>query len=254
MRATYQRPCRSGPNARISRSRTDWSPYLPPVFEIVALPEPKSARFDFGDGGPEECVSAPMGDLITSHVSTGAPSIGVYVQTGLPLPIGLGLDALPDGPTAAEREVGRSKAVGRDGTVARALYEQVEERMPGRTWTLPEPALGFTDDAAYVGRLVLAAEGTWDIESDKDAELEHKPAACLWWSSVLADRLGIDAPRAFENTMDRIEAGPQRTSPEPASDLPGCEPSDPRGAEQTKSRRRADEEHEGTEHGVLRGE
>ncbi|MFC9030834.1 saccharopine dehydrogenase family protein [Streptomyces arboris] len=94
--------------------------------DIVALPEPKSARFDFGDG-PEECVSAPMGDLITSHVSTGTPSIEVYVETGLPLPIGLDLDALPDGPTAAEREVGRSKviaeAVGRDGTVARALID-----------------------------------------------------------------------------------------------------------------------------------
>ncbi|MFE4216170.1 saccharopine dehydrogenase family protein [Streptomyces sp. NPDC056844] len=95
--------------------------------DIVALPEPKSARFDFGDGGPEECVSAPMGDLITSHVSTGTPSIEVYVQTGLPLPIGLDLDALPDGPTAEEREVGRSKviaeAVGRDGTVALALID-----------------------------------------------------------------------------------------------------------------------------------
>ncbi|WP_320783514.1 saccharopine dehydrogenase family protein [Streptomyces sp. CRN 30] len=95
--------------------------------EIVALPEPKSAAFDFGDGGPEECVLAPMGDLITSHVSTGAPSIEVYVETGLPLPVGLDVDALPDGPTAAEREVGRSKvvaeAVGRDGTVARALID-----------------------------------------------------------------------------------------------------------------------------------
>ncbi|MFE2974575.1 saccharopine dehydrogenase family protein [Streptomyces sp. NPDC059258] len=95
--------------------------------EIVALAEPKSARFDFGDGGPEDCLSAPMGDLITSHVSTGAPSIEVYVQTGLPLPLGLDLNTLPEGPTAAEREVGRSKVVaeatGRDGTVARTLVD-----------------------------------------------------------------------------------------------------------------------------------
>ncbi|MFB8106850.1 hypothetical protein ACFC3O_29235 [Streptomyces sp. NPDC056007] len=93
----------------------------------------------------------------------------------------------------------------------RALYEQVEKHVLGRTWTLPELAVGFTNDASYVGRLALAAEGTWDIEKDTDAELEHKLAECLWWSFVLADRLGIDAPRAFENTMDRIEAGLQQT-------------------------------------------
>ncbi|MFB8103557.1 hypothetical protein ACFC3O_12045 [Streptomyces sp. NPDC056007] len=94
---------------------------------IVALPAPRSASFDFGDGGPEACLSAPMGDLITSHVSTGAPSIEVYVQSGPPLPLGLDLDSLPEGPTPAEREVGRSKilaeATGRDGTVARTLVD-----------------------------------------------------------------------------------------------------------------------------------
>ncbi|WP_320783515.1 hypothetical protein [Streptomyces sp. CRN 30] len=105
-----------------------------------------------------------------------------------------------------------SLAVAQERTLrVRALYERVEERVLGRTWTLPELALGFTNDAAYVGRLVLAAEGTWDIEGDKDAELEHKLAECLWWSFVLADRLGIDAPSAFENTMARIESGLRQT-------------------------------------------
>jgi short subunit dehydrogenase-like uncharacterized protein len=95
--------------------------------EIVTLPQPKTASFDFGDAGPEICASASMGDLITSHVSTGAGTIEVYVQAGQPLPIDLDLAALPDGPSAAEREVGRSKivaeATGRDGTVARALID-----------------------------------------------------------------------------------------------------------------------------------
>ncbi|MFF3444207.1 saccharopine dehydrogenase family protein [Streptosporangium sp. NPDC002721] len=95
--------------------------------DIVTLPEPQVAAFDFGDGGPEECVSAPMGDLITAHLSTGAPAVEVYVQTGQPLPIDLDLATFPDGPTAAERQMGRSKVVaeatGRDGTVARALID-----------------------------------------------------------------------------------------------------------------------------------
>ncbi|MFF2189391.1 saccharopine dehydrogenase family protein [Streptomyces sp. NPDC058155] len=95
--------------------------------DIVKLPEPKVASFDFGDEGLEECVSVSMGDLITSHHATGVPSIEVYVQMGRPLPIDLDLSALPDGPTAQEREVGRSKVVaevtGRDGSVARSLID-----------------------------------------------------------------------------------------------------------------------------------
>ncbi|MFH8467689.1 hypothetical protein [Streptomyces sp. NPDC017991] len=93
----------------------------------------------------------------------------------------------------------------------RAQYEQIEQRVLGRTWTLPELALGFTNDAAYVGRLVLAAERTWGIDGDVDAELRHKLAESLWWVFVLADRLGIDMPQAYEATMDRIGDGLQRT-------------------------------------------
>lgn len=88
----------------------------------------------------------------------------------------------------------------------RALYETLEERQLGRTWSLPELAVGFTNDAAYIGRLVLAAEHTWDIAADSDAELRHKLAECLWWLFVLADRLDVDLPAAYESTMDRIRA------------------------------------------------
>lgn len=93
----------------------------------------------------------------------------------------------------------------------RALYERVEQRVLGRTWTVPELAVGFTNDAAYVGRLVLAAEGTWDIEGDVDAELRHKLAECLWWAFVLADKLGVDLPDAYRETMDKIGSGLEQT-------------------------------------------
>jgi hypothetical protein len=89
----------------------------------------------------------------------------------------------------------------------RDLYEVLEQRLLDRTWTTPELAVGFTNDAAYVGRLVLAAEQTWNIDGDVDAELAHKLAECVWWSFVLAERLGVDLPAAFEATMDRIEGG-----------------------------------------------
>ncbi|MEU0136877.1 hypothetical protein ABZ172_23055 [Streptomyces sp. NPDC006296] len=93
----------------------------------------------------------------------------------------------------------------------RALYEKIEQRVLGRTWTLPELALGFTQDAAYVGRLVLAAEHTWGIDGDVDAELRHKLAECLWWVFVLADRLDVDMPEAYAATMDKIGSGLQQT-------------------------------------------
>ncbi|MFE0417294.1 MULTISPECIES: nucleoside triphosphate pyrophosphohydrolase family protein [Streptomyces] len=93
----------------------------------------------------------------------------------------------------------------------RAQYEKIEQRVLGRTWTLPELAVGFTNDAAYVGRLVLAAERTWGIDGDVDAELQHKLAECLWWVFVLADRLDVDMPEAYAATIDRINAGLERT-------------------------------------------
>ncbi|MFD5899250.1 hypothetical protein [Streptomyces sp. NPDC060366] len=93
----------------------------------------------------------------------------------------------------------------------RAQYEQIEQRVLGRTWTLPEFALGFTNDAAYVGRLVLATERTWGIDGDVDTELRHKLAECLWWVFVLADRLDVDMPGAYVATMDDIDAGLRRT-------------------------------------------
>ncbi|MFE3737010.1 hypothetical protein [Streptomyces sp. NPDC059134] len=93
----------------------------------------------------------------------------------------------------------------------RSQYEQIEQRVLGRTWTLPELAVGFTNDAAYVGRLVLAAERTWGIDGDVDAELRHKLSECLWWVFVLADRLDVDIPEAYATTMDRIGAGLERT-------------------------------------------
>lgn len=92
----------------------------------------------------------------------------------------------------------------------RAQYEQIEQRVLGRTWTLPELAVGFTNDAAYVGRLVLAAERTWGIDGDVDAELRHKLAECLWWVFVLADRLDVDMPEAYAATMDKIGSGLQQ--------------------------------------------
>jgi NTP pyrophosphatase (non-canonical NTP hydrolase) len=89
----------------------------------------------------------------------------------------------------------------------RALYEVIERRVNGREWTLQELMLGFGNDVGTVGRLLLAHDGTWEIDGDVDAQLAHKLAESLWWVIVIAERLDIDISAAFADTMDRIERG-----------------------------------------------
>ncbi|CAN5196797.1 hypothetical protein BH09ACT1_BH09ACT1_11100 [soil metagenome] len=89
----------------------------------------------------------------------------------------------------------------------RALYEILEQRINGTTWSLHELMLGFSNDVGMVGRLILANDGTWDIDGDVTEQLKHKLAETMWWAMVVADRLDIDIADAFSSTMDRIEVG-----------------------------------------------
>ncbi|SNS47576.1 hypothetical protein [Rhodococcoides kyotonense] len=89
----------------------------------------------------------------------------------------------------------------------RALYEVLEQRFNGKTWTLHELMIGFSNDVGTIGRLLLAHDGTWEIDGDVDEQLKHKLAESLWWIFVLADRLDIDMSDAYSATMDRIHAG-----------------------------------------------
>lgn len=70
--------------------------------------------------------------------------------------------------------------------------------------------LGFTNDVGTVGRLILAHDGTWNMDGDVEARLQHELAECLWWVIVLADRLGIDIDTAYESTMRDIRDGLSR--------------------------------------------
>ncbi|MFB7251136.1 hypothetical protein [Microbacterium sp. NPDC056234] len=89
----------------------------------------------------------------------------------------------------------------------RARYEVLEERLNGRTWSLHELMIGFSNDVGHIGRLLLAHDGTWDIDGDPRAELTHKLAESVWWAFVLADRLGIDLDEAYGETMTSIGEG-----------------------------------------------
>lgn len=93
----------------------------------------------------------------------------------------------------------------------RSLYEILEERFNGKTWSLHELMIGFSNDVGQIGRLLLAHDGTWNIEGDPRAELRHKLAESVWWTFVLADKLDIDIDEAYAQTMDRIRTGLEST-------------------------------------------
>ncbi|WP_104134644.1 hypothetical protein [Cryobacterium sp. Y62] len=73
-----------------------------------------------------------------------------------------------------------------------ALHEILEQRFNGKTWSLNEMAIGYTNDVGYIGRLLLAHDGIWPIDGDATAGVKHKLAESLWWSFVLANKLDID--------------------------------------------------------------
>ncbi|GAB3572672.1 saccharopine dehydrogenase NADP-binding domain-containing protein [Amycolatopsis endophytica] len=91
--------------------------------ELTQLDAAETRAFDFGNG-PENCVPAPMGDLITGARSTGIGNIEVFLGTDGGFP---DVDDSVAGPTAEERARGRylalAEVTGRGGQVARSLID-----------------------------------------------------------------------------------------------------------------------------------
>jgi short subunit dehydrogenase-like uncharacterized protein len=95
---------------------------------IVATPDAGPARFDFGDG-EVDCLPLSFGDLVTAWKTTAIPNIAMFVHVkGDGFPSG-DLAAMPDGPTAAERDAHRASVVaevtGADGSLFRARIDTV---------------------------------------------------------------------------------------------------------------------------------
>lgn len=104
-------------------------------------------------------------------------------------------------------ESGNLASARNEALEVRRLYEILEQRFNGETWSLHELMLGLSNDVGYIGRLILAHDGTWGIDGDSEAELKHKLAETLWWVFVLAERLDIDIDQAFTDTMANIRTG-----------------------------------------------
>jgi len=95
---------------------------------LKASPDAGAETFDFG-AGPVACAPLSFGDLVTAWHSTGIPNISMFVNvTGDAFPGG-DLSALPEGPSAEEREAQAACAVveitDEQGVVTRAVIETV---------------------------------------------------------------------------------------------------------------------------------
>jgi NTP pyrophosphatase (non-canonical NTP hydrolase) len=86
----------------------------------------------------------------------------------------------------------------------RKSYHQLERQHHGSEWTVEEDALAFLTDAGLVGRHTMSQQERWPANNTEN-ELEHKLGECIWWLTVLADRMNIDIKEATENFLTKTE-------------------------------------------------
>ena len=87
----------------------------------------------------------------------------------------------------------------------RLKYHELERQHHGSEWTVEEDALAFLSDAGLVGRLTMSQQGRWPKENT-NTELEHKLGECIWWLTVLADRMDINIAVATEKFLTKTES------------------------------------------------
>lgn len=87
----------------------------------------------------------------------------------------------------------------------RAAYHKLEQLHHGSEWTVEEDALAFITDAGLVGRHTMSQQQRWPAKNTH-TELEHKLGECIWWLTILADRMNIDIEDATENFLTKTEA------------------------------------------------
>jgi NTP pyrophosphatase (non-canonical NTP hydrolase) len=90
-----------------------------------------------------------------------------------------------------------------------SLYDELNLRIRGRTWTREEFMLGLVGDIGDLAKLVMAEEGARSVAGGR-AALEHELADCLWSVLVLAELYNVDLVAAFDRTIDELKVHIQR--------------------------------------------
>jgi NTP pyrophosphatase (non-canonical NTP hydrolase) len=83
------------------------------------------------------------------------------------------------------------------------LYEQLETKRNGRSWTTQELALGFVGDVGDLAKLIQAHVGVRAID-DHNAKLAHELSDCLRSILVLANKCGIDLEANFLRNIGEL--------------------------------------------------
>lgn len=87
----------------------------------------------------------------------------------------------------------------------RKRYHELEQQHHGSEWTVEEDALAFLTDAGLVGRLTMSQQGRWPKGEQTTPELELKLGECIWWLTVLADRMDLDINGATAKFLTKTE-------------------------------------------------
>jgi NTP pyrophosphatase (non-canonical NTP hydrolase) len=82
-----------------------------------------------------------------------------------------------------------------------ALYDELNLRDRGRTWTRKEFMLGFVGDVGDLAKLAMAAEDAREAPGGRDA-LGHELADCLWALLILARLHDVDLVAEFRRMTD----------------------------------------------------
>jgi NTP pyrophosphatase (non-canonical NTP hydrolase) len=87
----------------------------------------------------------------------------------------------------------------------REKYHELEITHHGSKWTVEEDALAFLTDAALVGRLTMSQQRRWPNGGETQPELEHKIGECMWWLTILANRMDLDINDALKQFLTKTE-------------------------------------------------
>jgi len=64
--------------------------------------------------------------------------------------------------------------------------------------------LAFLTDAGLVGRYKMSQQGRWPTEKT-NIDLSHKLGECMWWLTILTERMDIDISEALEELLSNTE-------------------------------------------------
>ncbi|WP_316828875.1 MazG-like protein [Pedobacter miscanthi] len=98
-----------------------------------------------------------------------------------------------------------STAIKERSLALRKRYHELELLHHGSEWTVEEDALAFLTDAGLVGRLTMSQQGRWPKGEQTIPELEHKLGECIWWLTVLANRMDLDINEATAKFLTKTE-------------------------------------------------